>query len=100
MSDWQKDMEKDWTKVESKPKPKSKYVPVDKLKEAQERKKEFIGEAQNNKNSSIRMAGAIKDAVLITTATMKWKDLKDEQIKEEVEKWFKWIYKTTDIPFI
>ena len=47
----------------------------------------------DSKQLAIRISGASRDAVLITTSKMKHKEMTDEEIEAELLKWKKFIYK-------
>lgn len=65
-----------------------KYFPKeDRIALAQENKMRGIEMAQDRKNDAMRIMGSVRDSVLIVTAKMKWEQMSDEQIKEELRKW-------------
>ena len=71
------------------------------IAKAQEQKAIYIKEAQTNKENSIKLAGAARDAVLIVTAfypELAEDDNKDEKIAAKIEEWRTHLLKTFDNP--
>lgn len=71
------------------------------IEKAQETKREDIAEAQNRKHDAIKLAGAFRDATLISLASLKEMPFPtDDQFKDEWTKWVKWLLLQGDQPFI
>jgi hypothetical protein len=71
------------------------------ITKAQEKKAEDIETAQNRKKDAIALAGAFRDATLISLAS--YRDIPfptDEEFKAEWIKWVRWILSKNEEPFI
>ncbi len=71
------------------------------INQAMERKETSIAKFTDRKEEAIRMAGAQRDAVLIVTTFGKDILDNDEDIKKQVEKWYKYFVglQGSDVPF-
>lgn len=68
---------------------------------AVEKKNENIEEAQERKQEAIQLAGAFRDATLVTLASLKEQPFPtDEEFKAEWRKWVKFFLNEGDQPFI
>ena len=72
--------------------PKKGGFNVGAIKEAQTVKREDIQDAQKRKDHSIKVSGAMRDAILIVT-TFGTNDWTEEKIQSEITKWRNWILK-------
>jgi hypothetical protein len=71
------------------------------IAKAQETKKQNIEEAQERKHEAISIAGAFRDATLISLAALKDQPFPtDEEFKTEWTKWVKWILNQHEQPFL
>lgn len=60
------------------------------ISKAMEKKEASIEKFQTNKEESIKLAGAQRDAVMIVTSRDSIKDCTDEHIENEVKRWRNW----------
>lgn len=71
------------------------------ITKAMETKKANIDEFQEKKQDAIKMAGAMRDATLISLASMRDQPFPmDEEYKAEWTKWYKWLLNQGDQPFV
>lgn len=88
------------------PKPKTTPTGANKgqfgaVKAAQERKGEMIEKSMDRKEEAIALAGAMRDATLISLQSYRDQSFpSDEEYKAEWTKWCKWILGQHDQPFI
>ena len=64
--------------------------------QAMERKEQSISRFQDIKELSIRIAGAQRDAVLVSINRQDFKKMTDDQIKSELEKWREYFFNLSD----
>lgn len=78
------------------------YTPknTDKIKQAMAQKEKSIEKFQDSKERSMQKFSCERDAVLITTAKMRHKEMTDDEIEAEIKKWHKVIETIFDSPFI
>lgn len=69
------------------------------IAKAQETKREDIKAAQENKHEAIKMAGAMRDATLITLAELSGSPLVAEDFKMRWTDWRKWLMDKANEPF-
>lgn len=82
------------------PKPAGNFTKTAIMDKAMDRKEQTIKTFQANKEDSIKMAGAIRDAVLITTAIMRHRPLTASEIESTITEWQAKIYNLHDQPFL
>ena len=71
------------------------------IAKAQETKRDDIKDAQERKNEAIQLAGAFRDATLVSLQALRDNPFPtDEEYKAEWTKWCKWFLQQGDQPFI
>lgn len=71
------------------------------IEKAQDHKAELIDKFQDKKQESIQLAGAMRDATLITLASLKDQPFPDdEDFKREYEAWVKYLLNLGNQPFV
>lgn len=93
---------KDYWKIKyDRPAPKapSNYSKTAITEKMMDKKNTSIEYFQDKKTDTIRMAGAIRDGVLITTAIMQHQRLTISEIEETIKYWQKKVYELHDQPF-
>lgn len=70
-------------------------------KSEREKTSEDIRKFQASKEDSIKIQSSGRDAVLLTVAKMRYKDMTDEEIQSEVTRWARWMHDNIySTPFI
>lgn len=61
------------------------------ISKAMEKKRRSIELFQHSKEESMTHLAISRDSTLIALEKMKYKEMSDEEIKEEIKKWYRWL---------